>query len=49
MVLVDPLFAPGDLGEAKGARCPMRNTFLVGAVSSDGGFGGLHFRSAVGQ
>jgi hypothetical protein len=29
MVLVDPLFAPGDLSEAKGARCPMRNTLLV--------------------
>jgi hypothetical protein len=29
MVLVDPLLAPGDLSEAKGARCPMRNTLLV--------------------
>ena len=29
MVLVDPLFAPGDLSEAKGARCPMRNTLLA--------------------
>jgi hypothetical protein len=29
MVLVDPLFAPGDLSEARGARCPMRNTLLA--------------------
>jgi hypothetical protein len=29
MVLVDPLFAPGDLSEAKRARCPMRNTLLA--------------------
>ncbi len=32
MVLVDPLFAPGDLSEANGARCPMRNTLLVAGL-----------------
>ena len=34
MVLVDPLFAPGDLSEAKRARCPMRNTLLGAAWMS---------------